>query len=336
MRRFSSRHDEKLVQIQTSDCRARRRDVFFMHGIERSAENADFHNTPTFPILLRTVYYIFLLFSSLKRENFVKNIDMKKSAFISDVIFTFFAGALFALCLFRYLGASFFAAVALGVVCGVLLAAAFAAYRQSRRKIVFLKRSDEAQKEKLLLHLALLSDDAKTDFFRNAFSERSPTNKPLPQDVAQPVRRFGKLRLHTPNEFYFLHFRLQPVTADEVAALSRLSTGKQRTLFCAAIEDGALALCKTLGIAVQTGDEVYRYLKQNDKLPEVYLGEPPREEKRRRRLRLCFSQDSAKRYLTAGGLLLLSSLLSPFPRYYLLFGFVLLLFALLARVLGHE
>ena len=259
---------------------------------------------------------------------------MKKSAFISDVIFTFLIGALLTLCLFRYLGARFSIALSLSLPCGILLAASFAAYRQSKRKTVFLKRSDEAQKEKLLLHLALLSDEAKTDFFKEVFSAHSPSERSTEQ--IPPVRRFGKLRLHTPTEFYFLHFRMHPVTADEIASISRLKTGKPRTLFCAQIEDTAYALCEKLGIQVKTGAEVYCFLKSNEALPKQYLGEESADKKRKRRFQLWFSKSNSKRFLMAGALVLLTSLLSPFPYYYLIFGSLLLVAALLIRILGYE
>ena len=258
---------------------------------------------------------------------------MKKSAFISDVFFTFFAGTLFTLCLFRYFGAGFITALILSLPCGVLLAAAFAAYRQSRRKTVFLKRSDEAQKEKLLLHLALLSDEGKTAFFQNVFSANGFREKNT--DEPTPVKRFGKLRLHTPTDLYFLHFTLRPVSADDIAAISRLKTNKTRTLLCAQIEDAAYALCEKLGILVKTGAEVYCFLKSNDALPKRYLGDESSERKRKRRLQLWFSKGNSRRFLTAGGLVLLTSFLSPFPYYYLVFGGLLLLASILVRILGY-
>ena len=278
---------------------------------------------------------MFVRFSSLKTKKSVKNLNMKKSAFISDVIFTFLSGTLLTLCLFRYLGASFSIAICLSLPCGILLAAAFAAYRQSKRKTVFLKRSDEAQKEKLLLHLALLSDEAKTNFFKEVFSTHSPSERNTEQ-IPPPIHKFGRLRLHTPTEFYFLHFRMHPVTADEIASISRLKTGKARTLFCAQIEDSAYALCEKLGIEVKTGAEVYRFLKANEALPKEYLGEESAERKHKRRVQLWFSKSNSKRFLIAGTLVLFTSLLSPFPYYYLVFGGLLLLAALLVRILGYE
>ena len=111
---------------------------------------------------------------------------MKKSAFISDLIFTFLAAGIFTLCLFRYLRIDLFPSFLLAVVCGALAACAVGAFLASRRKTHFLKKSDEAQKEKLLLHLCLLSDVQKTNYFYNV----------LRKQYAE-ARRFSRLRVAT-------------------------------------------------------------------------------------------------------------------------------------------
>ena len=64
---------------------------------------------------------------------------MKKSAFISDLIFTFFSAALFTLCLFRYLKIGFFPALVLAILCGALASFSVGAFLQSKRRTYFLK-----------------------------------------------------------------------------------------------------------------------------------------------------------------------------------------------------
>lgn len=250
---------------------------------------------------------------------------MKKSAFLSDVLFAFTTVCVFTLCLFRYLGTRLLPALFLSVLCGVLAAAAVAAWLQNKRKNVLTKRSDEAQKQKLLLHLALLSDEQKTSFFESVF-----------QKCGEAVKRFGKLRLQTENSFYFLKFSFAPVTADEVARVSRLKTAKPKILLCSEIDDAALRLCTRLGITAQVGEAPYALVKKAEALPENYLGEETPENKRQKRRRLCFAKTNAKRFLTSGVLILFTSLLTPFPYYYLVFGSLLLLAALLVRIFGYS
>jgi hypothetical protein len=189
-----------------------------------------------------------------------------------------------------------------------------------------LKKSDETQKEKLLLHLALSSDEANTQYFKNALSSV----------LNAAVQKFGKLRLFTPSEFYFLHFSLSPVTADEVAAYSRLKLGKQKILFCAHIEEAANELCQRLDIRVKTGEQVYMFLKEGEFLPPNYLGEETAASKQKRRFKLWFSKSNGKRFFVGGSLVLFTSLITPFPFYYILFGCGLWLTALLVRIFGKE
>ncbi|MBO5411792.1 MAG: hypothetical protein J6A38_01750 [Clostridia bacterium] len=249
---------------------------------------------------------------------------MKKSAFVSDVFFAFFISSLFTLCLFRYLRIPFSLSVTLSVLCGILTALAVATLLRAKRKNLYLKRTDETQKEKLLLHLALLSDEKKTEFFQRALA------------VDEPVGRFAKLRLFTQTEFYFLHFSLLPVSADDVIKYARWKTKKQKVVFCAQIDEGAMMLCNRLGIRVKTGEEIYTLLKDNERLPERFLGEENAENKRKRKLRLWLAKRNSKGFVTSGSLVLFTSLWTPFPYYYLVFGSCLLIVAVLTRIFGYE
>ncbi|MBQ8291467.1 MAG: hypothetical protein IJX88_03025 [Clostridia bacterium] len=246
---------------------------------------------------------------------------MKKSAFFSDVFFTFFLFWLFTLCVFRYLRVALLPALFLSFVCGALAACAVAALLHGKRKSVFLKKSDEAQKQKLLLHLALLSDEGKTKLFSAAL---------------KTAKRLGKLRLQTEENFCFLRFSFAPVTADEVASLARFKTAKPKLLYCSELEESAKTLCKRLGIETKTGESVYRLFKEENALPQSYLGEETKQNKRKELFKVCFAKSNAKRFLFCGSLLLVTSLITPFPYYYLVFGGALLLVALFIRIFGKE
>lgn len=250
---------------------------------------------------------------------------MKRSALISDVIFSFFVACVTTLFLFRYLQINLPVALILSIVCGGLSAAATAAWLQSKRKVIFLKRSDEAQKEKLLFHLACLSDTEKTEFFlRRLHNDETP------------AQRFGKLRIHTNEKLYWLRFTFTPVNADDILGMHRWKTHKEKVLLCNKIEDAAYALAQRFQIRVLTGNEVYAYLKNNDALPQSYQGEESAERKRQRRLQLWLSRKNAKPFLVAAVLTLITALISPFQGYYVTFGFLLLAAAVLIRLYGYK
>ncbi len=250
---------------------------------------------------------------------------MKKFAFFSDILFSFLVSAVCSIVLFRYFAIPLPLALALALVCGVLTAISITAILRLRRKNLALKKWDEAQKQKLTLHLALLSDEEKTEYFSRALST-----------VEEPIKRFGKLRLFNKTEFYFLKFTLEPLSADEIPNLARLKTGKKKILLCAQIDENALLLCQRLDIEVKTGEWLYTYLKANNLLPDAYLGEEVGAPKAKRHVKLWFSKKNAKRFLIGGTLILLISRLTPFYYYYLLLGGLLVCAAVFVRIFGYE
>ncbi len=248
---------------------------------------------------------------------------MKKFAYLSDLLFAFSVSGMFTLLFFRFLGAPLWLSFPLALLCGALTAVAVGAISSYRRKNFFLKRSDEAQKSKLLLHLSLLSDEEKTSYFLELLSTSQ-----------EPAKRFGKLRIFTKTEFYFLKFTLSPLSADEIPNLARLKTGKKKILLCSHIEEQAFSLCERLGIEVRTGEWVYTALKSRNALPKEYLGDAQKPKTVRRKL--WFSKKNAKRFLISGALILLLAQLTPFSYYYLLLGGLLLCVYVFTRILGYE
>lgn len=263
---------------------------------------------------------------------------MKRFAFFSDLLFTFLSSTLLCLCLFRFLYLGFWFSLFLAALCGGLISSSVGAYLQDKRKNLLLKRSDEQEKQKFLLHLALLSDGAKTEFFRGALTKSARAKAPSTKDAhtqETSLKRFSLLRLHSDTQFYFLHFKLSPVTADDVAKYARLKTGKKKILLCGTIEEPARALCERLHIRVQTGEDVFVLLKNADALPKAYLGDDAPSGKRHR-WQLWFSKRNSKRFLVSAGLILLLSTLTPFFYYYIVMSASLLLVAIFVRIFGKS
>lgn len=245
---------------------------------------------------------------------------MKKSAYFSDVLFSFLLVALITLLLFRHFSLSLALSFPLAFLCGLLAACAVSALLKSKRKNLDLKKSDESQKRKLLLHLALLSPQAQTSFFSQVLT----------------ANRVSCLRLSTDDTIYSLFFRFSPVSADEIATLFRQKTAKAKCVLCDRIEDEAKKLCAVLDIRVKTGEEVYALVKERELLPQNYLGEETPPDKTKRRLQTAFSKTNSRRVFISGFLLLLTSLFTPFRVYYLIFAFILFLASLLIRIFGYS
>jgi hypothetical protein len=198
-----------------------------------------------------------------------------------------------------------------------------ATYLQHKRQLFFLKRTDEQQKQKLFTHLSLLSADALTRFFI-----------PVLQSENEPLQT-GKLRVSTTEKIYFLHLQFLPVNADEVAYYARIKTEKEKILLCRAIEKQAYELSSRLQIRIVPENEIYLLIKKKNAFPEKYLGEDDITKKNKRRFQICFAKSNAKRFLVSGALILATSLLTPFPYYYLVFGIILCGIALFIRIFGQ-
>ena len=250
---------------------------------------------------------------------------MKKSAFYSDVLFTFFLGWLFTLCVFRYLRIPLLPSFILSVICGALGGGSVAALLARKRKLLFLKQSLSQKKQRFLDHLSLLSEEKRTEYFQKALSKATNAS----------IVRKGKCHLAGENDFYFLHFRFTPVSADDVANAFRLKTSKQKHFLCNRIDEEAARLCARLNIRLQLGESVYELLEKADTLPETYLSDERAHDKKERRLRLWFHKRNSKKFVVGGALLLISSLFTPFPYYYLVFSFLLLVAAALVRIFGY-
>ena len=249
---------------------------------------------------------------------------MKKSAFVLDIACTILTVGLITLCLFRYLGISFSLSSVLSLLCATLAAVCVGALMRNKRNTYFLKKQDEQAKQKLFLHLALLPDSKIKKLFQSVFEQ------------SQEVRSSGKCVLTTDTQAVFLRFTFAPVSLDEIANISRVQTDKPKTLYCNELEENAARLAARLSIDVKTGDETYAFLKNANALPNEYLGEELPENKKVRRNKIRFAKRNARRFFVGGALILLASLFTPFPYYYLVFGSILLAVALFVRIFGYS
>ena len=75
---------------------------------------------------------------------------MKKSAFISDILFAFAVTFIPALCLFRYLRIPLSASLLFAAAAGILVALPVWLFLDRKREKLFLKKQDEETMEKLI------------------------------------------------------------------------------------------------------------------------------------------------------------------------------------------
>lgn len=252
---------------------------------------------------------------------------MKKIAFLSDLLFAFFIAFLFTLLFFRYLRIELYLAVTLACLCGALVTFSIGAYLYSKRKNIFLKKSEAVEREKFALHLALSGNEANAELLKNFFSRQNP---PL------EIKRTGKNRLTSANEVYYLLFTIAPVTADEIAPFTRLKTHRKKILLCNKTDETAQDICNRFDIQIKTSENLFTEMKQLNALPTAYLGDKTHATLKKQNFKLWFAKSNSRRFLLSAVLILLLSRFTPFYYYYLVFAVLLLFAAIFIRIFGKE
>lgn len=253
---------------------------------------------------------------------------MKKLACFSDVAFAFTAAFLPSLCYLRYRQAPLFWSAIVSLLFGVGVSMLTWSYLKKKYATATLKASEKRQMERLSLHLALLTPKEKTDFImENA-------NTLVGEEIEGRKLSSGKPFFYTDNQIVYCHFTLSALTADELTPLLSLGDNRAPVLLCNELDKTAEKLCSALSVKVLTLPTIYRKLKENERLPERYKGEEAFQKKKKRRFSLWIQKSNAKPFLTGGALLLLSSLISPFPYYYLVVGFAMVATSAAVRIFG--
>ncbi len=224
-------------------------------------------------------------------------------------IFRFYAQALWAAVLF-----ALFAAAALAFLCHILL--------KKRRNKRCAARKDREERQKLSFHLAL--DTPEHNLSRIAAALARKTGEDA---------KMGKESISTPEGEYFLRFSLEPTTADELVPVVR-AQGQDKTVLSNSFTKDAEKLADAFGIGRMDADEVYLLLKETDNLPEQYIMGSRMKKSLKNGLLRRLGKKSARGYLLAGVSLLLFSLISIFPVYYIVAGGLMLAAAVLVRIFG--
>lgn len=258
---------------------------------------------------------------------------MKKSAFFSDLCFTFFVGALAFLCFLRAMYVPFSLAFVLALLCGGLCA--FFAYipLDKKRKKVVAEKKDAEKRDDFMLYLALLSDRKCAEFFQNLFLAQENNEHTFPAKIRYLN---GFYALETENELFFPYFSVRPVDGDYATQILRVDTEKQKTLLCSTTAPETDRLLSRFHVRIKKADEIYGETKAKKLLPDKYPFDKEVLPKFKEKTRVWFSKKNARGFLTGGTTLLLLSLITPFPFYYRFFGFILLLLSIGVRFYGYR
>ncbi len=239
----------------------------------------------------------------------------------TDTLFIALVSFLFSFALFRFYLNSFL----LSLLFALLSSAAIStlAYLLIRHKSVkkFLKISDEKEILKLNFHLATDTNENNFNRIYSALSKKFENAKKL------------KSHIVLNDEDYYFKFKLEPICADEVATLIKKSGKRKKVLLVCSINNEGAKLAANFGIRIMPIEEIYILLKETDTLPDSYAFFE-KQATWKEKLKLRFSKKMYKGYFLSGAALLIFSLFTFFPVYYLISGGILLCVAVAVRFFG--
>ena len=243
---------------------------------------------------------------------------------IADILFYSACAFAFLFCILRYYRVPLWlTALSTSLVALAVGGISFLFLYGKRRKKLLTKQEQEAC-DALLLHLAL----EKPERVRAALLEAYLAD--------------GK-SAHCNNDELCVEgvpvvpiFALEPLSADEAATLIRRFGKDPFQIACNSLSAEAEKLLASFGVKVQRKDEIYSLFTRTETTPNPLIcGEIPRKTAKQK-LRRSFSKSNARPFFVCGLLLLLMSLFTFFPVYYIITGSVLLFCAITVRLLGFS
>lgn len=281
----------------------------------------------------------------------------------TDTLFAFAAAGAFFFCLLRfYIPSAWGAAAAAAGIGGAAALLVFRLLRARRRK----KRGGEERRreaEALAFHLAMRPPEETARLFARclggAGGRGGKTAEALPQGGAAakseadgnqttaPAADTGSETAPTPaasaesgagggpevragEARYFLLFRLEKVTADELRP-AVVAAGRQKFALGGAFTAEAEKLAAAFGVELWDAEKVYALVQEAGAMPDPLFAPPPAP---KRKLAFRLRRAAWRGYAFSGGFLLLFSLWAIFPIYYLVSGGLLLAAAVLVRLFG--
>lgn len=203
----------------------------------------------------------------------------------------------------------------------------FFLYKKHRTK----KHYSKAEKEKIAklgFHLAITTHEENIELLLQAFTKKANL-----EEKALPILQDDAIVYD--DKRYICNCLFEKITADMLAPYIRGETNK---LIFIALDFTAESkkLATSFQLTLLDLNKIYDLLNACDAMPEQFVQPPNSKKKFWQNTELYFSKKAAKSYLFSGSFLLLFSLITIFPLYYILFGSILLAIAVFLRFFGKK
>ena len=139
--------------------------------------------------------------------------------------------------------------------------------------------------------------------------------------------------IRTENAHTWVLFSFKDADADDLAPALR-AEGENKCVYACGFTDEAKKLAAAFGITLKDAGDAHALAKECGRLPEKLLAPPAAAGGLRKKLAFRVRREAWRGYLFSGSFLLVFSLMTVFPVYYIVTGGLLLAAAVLVRLFG--
>ncbi len=245
----------------------------------------------------------------------------------TDTLFVFTVVSILFLVLFRF-SMSFITAILCSILTGLSACILFYFLYKKYRTKKYYSKAEKEQMEKLAFHLAITTQEENTAILMQALIQKANE-----EQKALPI--LEKDGILYDEKHYICNFLFEKITADILSPYIRGETNK---IIFIALDFTAEAkkLADSFHLTLYDLPKIYKFLKKYNTIPTNFVEPPHTKKKFFQNIQLRFSKKSAKSYLFSGSFLLLFSLITIFPLYYIIFGSILLLIAVFIHFFGKS
>ena len=272
---------------------------------------------------------------------------MYRSSFTlwSDTVFFFFALFLLAFCVFRFYLPSWWTTLLLALPTALAGATLLHLRRRARRRKKHAAEGTRKEMQKFAFHLAMDSPERNAELIANSLnalhadladapaSQTDDTARPRAEKA--PYAQIENNTLKLADGRGHIRFQFEKVTADELRPAIR-DNAEHATVFAAAFTEEAVRLAHAFGISLRDIDDVYALVKEAGCMPDPLIEPPAEKRSLREKLAFRLRKSAWRGYAFSGSFLLLFSLFTIFPLYYVISGGILLAFAAILRLFGKD
>ena len=243
---------------------------------------------------------------------------------IADILFYTICSFVLAFCIMRYYRIPIWISFTIAGLIALAAGATSFLLLYTRRNKKLLSKKEREARDALLLHLALEKPERVRAALLSAYLSDEKDAHCEGEELC--VEGVPVVPL----------FSMEPIPADEIAKLIRRFGRSPFMIACNSLTAEAEKLLTSFGIKAVREDEIYALFTRTETTPEPLIcGEIPRKSIKQN-LRRSFSKSNARPFFISGILLLLMSLFTFFPVYYIVSGSILLLCAISVRMLGFS